>query len=72
MIEAPELTKRYGDTTAVDGVSSTIAAPLGDRVPRAGRRRQVDHHADDRSPSFPAVPGWRVRDTDHRGGVQMR
>ena len=25
MIEAPELTERYGDTTAVDGVSSTIA-----------------------------------------------
>ena len=25
MIEAHELTKRYGDTTAVDGISFTIA-----------------------------------------------
>ena len=46
MIEARELTKRYGDTTAVHSLSFTIA-PGTVTVPRPERRRQVHDHAHD-------------------------
>ncbi|MGH3456701.1 hypothetical protein [Aeromicrobium sp.] len=43
MIEAHELTKRYGDKTAVHTLSFTIPAPSP--VPRPERCRQVHDHA---------------------------
>ena len=47
MIEAVDLTKRYGSQVAVDGVSFTVAARPGDRVPGPERGGQVDHDAAD-------------------------
>ena len=41
MIEAHELPKRYGDTTAVNSLSFTIAPGTVTGVPRPERRRQV-------------------------------
>ena len=47
MIEVRGLTKQYGAVRAVDDLTST-SPPGGDRLPRAERRRQVHHDADDR------------------------
>ena len=44
MITVERLTKRYGPFTAVDDVSFKATGPR-DRLPRAERRRQVDHDA---------------------------
>ena len=49
MIEARDLTKRYGDKTAVDDVTHHRSR-VGHRVPGPQRRRQVDDHAHDRRP----------------------
>src|SRR5829696_5325829 len=59
MIQAHELTKRYGDTTAVHSLSFTIA-PGPHRVPRPERRRQVHDHAHDHG-TGPADVGHRHR-----------
>ena len=45
MIEARGLTKRYGDTLAVDGLSFDVAARPGHGLPRSQRVGQVHHHA---------------------------
>ena len=50
MIQANDLTKRYGKTVAVDEVSFTVEAWAGDRLPRPQRGRQVNHHAHDPGP----------------------
>ena len=46
MIELQGLTKRYGDTVAVDDLTLTVDPGSRHRVPRAGRRRDVDDDAD--------------------------
>ena len=50
MIEARDLTKRYGDTVAVDGLSFDV--PAGQVTGFLGPERfgQVDDHADDHRP----------------------
>ena len=50
MIEVHDLHKRYGDTLAVDGLSFAVQPGPRDRLRRAERRRQVDHHAPDPRP----------------------
>ena len=47
MIEAAGLTKRYGQTLAVDNLSFTVQPRAGHRLPRPERGGQVHHHADD-------------------------
>jgi ABC-2 type transport system ATP-binding protein len=48
MIETRQLTKRYGDLTAVDNISFKGGDRSGPWFPRAERRRQVDDDEDDR------------------------
>ena len=50
MIEARGLTKRYGDTKAVDDLIVHRAARSGDRVPRAERRRASPRRCADPGP----------------------
>ena len=63
-IEAIDLVKRFGDNTAVDGVSFTVAAGHGARHAGPQRRRQ-DHHGADDDDADPAHqrhrPGRRLR-----------
>ena len=71
MIEAFGLTKRYGQKTAVDDLTFTVRPGDRHRLPRAQRRGQVDHDADDPGSGRPAagtvlvngktVPGARRR-----------
>ena len=50
MIEARQLTKRYGDKTAVDHLTFTVKPGHGHRLPRPQRRGQVHHDAHDPRP----------------------
>ena len=50
MIETQHLTKRYGTTVAVDGVSFDVQRGPGDRLCGPKRGRQVDHDAHDPGP----------------------
>src|SRR5687768_37816 len=60
MIEAHELTKRYGDTTAVHSLSFTIAPGTVTGFLGPNGRRQVHDHADDHG-TGPADVGHRHR-----------
>ena len=55
VIEVRDLTKRYGTTLAVDGLSFDVQPGRRDRLPRPERRRQVDDDADDPRPRPPDV-----------------
>ena len=50
MIEAHNITKRYGEKVAVDDLSFTVRARHRHRLPRPERRGQVDDDAPDHRP----------------------
>jgi hypothetical protein len=62
MIEAHELTKRYGDTTAVHSPQLHDRARDRHRVPRPERRRPVIDHAHDHGTGPVDVGHVRVHD----------
>jgi hypothetical protein len=66
MIEARGLVKRYGSAAAVDDPQFRRPARHGDRVPRAERRGQVHHDADDPRPGPAGRRGGQDHGQNHR------